>query len=184
MIFSLFDKMEQCTEEEVSRLLPSVTAQRREQALRYRHTFGRFACLKSYEMLCELTGKKQLVFRYSQHGKPLLQDYPELHFNISHCKNALLVAVDDKPVGADVESFRTVSDALLQRCMNPVEAGTVRDSACPEEAFASLWTRKEAVLKLRGTGLTDDLHNVLSGPEKTETHLCRAKHYAYSFASF
>ena len=73
MLVSIFDQMEQCTEEEVARLLPLVTEQRREQALRYRHTFGRFACLKSHLMLCELVGKRELVFTYTAKGKPLLR---------------------------------------------------------------------------------------------------------------
>ena len=48
---AVFDNMEQCTEEEVQRLLPLVSSQRREQALRYKHTLGRFCCLKSWLML-------------------------------------------------------------------------------------------------------------------------------------
>ena len=52
--FVLFDDMSQCTDAEVERLLPLVSAQRREVALRYRFTFGRFTCLKSYVMLQQL----------------------------------------------------------------------------------------------------------------------------------
>ena len=43
--------MDECTEEAVQRMLPMVSAQRREQALRYKHTFGQFCCLKSWMML-------------------------------------------------------------------------------------------------------------------------------------
>ena len=184
MLVCIFDQMEQCTEEEVARLLPLVTEQRRTQALRYRHTFGRFACLKSHLMLCELVGKNNLVFTYAANGKPLLRDYPDLHFNISHCKNGLAVAVDSQPVGIDIEAFRPFSKPLLERCMDPDEAGIIRGAASPELAFAAFWTRKEAVLKLRGTGLTGNLHQVLHGTEKTETRLCEAKRYACSTASF
>lgn len=183
MLVSLFDNMEQCTDEEVARLLPLVSEQRRVQALSYSHTFGRFACLKTYLMLCELVGKRDLVFSYTEKGKPLLQDYPDLHFSISHCKNGLAVAVDKQPVGIDIESFRTFSGALLERCMNPEEAGIIREAACPEQMFAAFWTRKEAVLKLRGTGIAGDLHPVLHGKEKTETRICDARRYACSTAS-
>ena len=138
MLVSLFDNMEQCTDEEVARLLPLVSEQRRVQALSYSHTFGRFACLKTYLMLCELVGKRDLVFSYTGKGKPLLQDYPDLHFSISHCKNGLAVAVDKQPVGIDIESFRTFSEALLERCMNPEEAGIIREAACPEQMFVML----------------------------------------------
>ena len=183
MLVSIFDQMEQCTEEEVARLLLLVTEQRREQAMRYRHTFGRYACLKTYLMLCELVGKRELIFTYTEKGKPLLRDYPGIHFSISHCRNGLAVAVDSRPVGIDIEAFRTFSGPLLERCMDPDEAGIIRKAASPELAFAAFWTRKEAVLKLRGTGLAGDLHQVLHGTEKTETQLCESKRYACSTAS-
>ena len=50
----LFDDMSQCTDTEVEWMLPMVSAQRREEALRFRFTFGRYACLKSYTMLQRL----------------------------------------------------------------------------------------------------------------------------------
>ena len=51
MRIMIFDHMDQCTEAEVQRMLPLVSAQRREQALKYKHTFGQFCCLKSWLML-------------------------------------------------------------------------------------------------------------------------------------
>ena len=42
MIYRIFDDMEQCTAEEVARLLPLVSDQRREQALRFSHLFGQY----------------------------------------------------------------------------------------------------------------------------------------------
>ena len=183
MIFSIFDQMELCSDTEVERLCALASPQRREQALRYRHTFGRFACLKSYLMLCELVGKRELVFTYTAKDKPLLRDYPDLHFSISHCKNGLAVAVDNKPVGIDIEAFRPFSEPLLERCMHPFEAEAIRHAACPEMAFAAFWTRKEAVLKLRGTGLVQELHRVLDGQETTSTIFRTGNKYACSIAS-
>ena len=58
---SIFDEMEQITEEEIQRLLPLVSDERREEALRYKHLFGQFACLKSYVMLRELLEEQGLT---------------------------------------------------------------------------------------------------------------------------
>ena len=58
MRIKIFDNMAQCTDEEVQRMLPLVSAQRREQALRYKHTFGRFCCLKSWLMLYEMLDER------------------------------------------------------------------------------------------------------------------------------
>ena len=54
MRIKIFDHMDECTEAEVERMLPLVSARRREQALKYKHTFGQYCCLKSWLMLYEL----------------------------------------------------------------------------------------------------------------------------------
>lgn len=208
--FLLFDDMSQCTDVEVERLLPLVSAQRREVALRYKFTFGRFTCLKSYVMLQQLvqevlaeTDERWLPlqerlkewngnFVFNEHDKPFMQNalgerIEGIDFSISHCKNAIAVVLSDRPVGVDVESFRHAENALLRRTMNPEEQEEVRTAADPVEAFTRFWTRKEAVLKLRGTGLVDDLHSVLlPNPElpavTLETTVNREKQYVWTLA--
>ena len=207
--FVLFDDMSQCTDAEVERLLPLVSAQRREVALRYRFTFGRFTCLKSYVMLQQLvqetlaeTDERWLPlqqrlkewngnFEYTEHDKPFMQSrlggrIEGIDFSISHCKNAIAVVLSDRPVGVDVESFRHAEEPLLKRTMNPEEQAEVRNAADPAEAFTCLWTRKEALLKLRGTGLVDDLHSVLlpnpEHPITLETTVNREKQYVWTLA--
>ena len=206
----LFDEMSQCTDSEVERLLPLVSAQRREVALRFKFTFGRFTCLKSYVMLQQLvqetlaeTDEHWLPlqhrlkewngdFVYNEHDKPFMQNalgkrIEGVDFSISHCKNAIAVALSDRPVGVDVESFRHAEGALLRRTMNPEEQTQVREAEDPAEAFTRLWTKKEAVLKLRGTGLVDNLHEVLLPTSESpvislETKVNRERQYVWTLA--
>ena len=105
-------------------------------------------------------------------------------FSISHCKNAIAVALYDRPVGVDVESFRHAEEPLLKRTMNPEEQAEVRNATDPTEAFTRLWTRKEAVLKLRGTGLVDNLHDVLNNLEniQLESTVNKNRQYACTLA--
>ena len=183
---SIFDNMTQVTEAEVRQMLPLVDEQRRNEAFRYKHLFGQFACLKSWLMLKELLiplGIKDLKMDYNEHGKPFLSHYPNVFFNLSHCKNGIAVAVDFSPVGIDIESFRKSNLSLINKTMNPTEAEWIRASSEPVEAFTQYWTRKEAVVKLRGTGLVDDLHHILDGEGyRLETHINREKRYAFSIA--
>ena len=191
MRLAVFDRMEECGDAEIRRLLPSVSAQRREKALGYKHDFGRFACLKTYEMLQNLLFESrlipdkgmELVFRELEHGKPVLRDFPDLHFNISHCRNALAVVVSENPVGIDIEAFRPFSEAVLRRTMNAKEAADILAAGDSSLRFTEYWTRKEAVLKLRGCGITEDLHHVLEGKEATETHVTEEKRYVFTLAS-
>ena len=173
--------------EEIQRLLPLVSDERREEAMRYKHLFGQFTCLKSYVMLREMLESIGLThpFRFgkNEHGKPFLADHPDIHFNLSHCKNGIAVAVCDEPVGIDIESYREVSDSLMRYTMNEEERRIIRESDDPVRTFTEYWTKKEAVFKLRGTGITHDLHGLLQGDEQVETHVNTEKQYAYSIAT-
>ena len=185
-MITIFDEMEQVTPEEIRRLLPLVSEERREEALKYKHLFGQFACLKSYVMLREMLESMGLShpfhFEKNEHGKPFLKNHPEIHFNISHCKNGIAVAVYNQPVGIDIESYRKVSDSLIRYTMNEEERRIITESDNPVRTFTEYWTKKEAVFKLRGTGITKGLHDLLDGDEHVETFVNTDKRYAYSVA--
>ncbi|MGN0235290.1 MAG: 4'-phosphopantetheinyl transferase family protein [Paludibacteraceae bacterium] len=168
--------------ESAQAMLPRVSEQRRAQALQYKHAFGQYACLKSYLMLQDLLREHygiegDLLFSYNEYGKPILsevrctsnadrvQEVSQIHFSISHCKQAIAVAVADKPVGIDIETIRHPSEALIEKTMNNQERLRIAAADKPDEVFTALWTRKEAVLKCKGTGIVDDLHGVLLGAE-------------------
>lgn len=180
--------MDLVSEETVAELLPLVSDERREEALKYKHLFGQFACLKSYVMLRELLEQQGLshpfLFERNKHGKPFLKDHPEVHFNLSHCKNGIIVAVSDKPVGVDIESYRKVDDSLMRYTMNEKECRIIQASENPIQTFIEYWTKKEAVFKLRGTGITKGLHELLDGDELVETFVNTEKRYAYSIAFY
>ena len=169
MRYQIFDDMSQCSEQEVARLLPLVSSQRREQALRYQHTFGQFCCLKSYVLLCQVLTEwgrmhqvsvnKQPTFLYNDYGAPYIEGGP--YFSISHCKTGIAVAVSEKPVGIDIEAIRAFKPELMRKTMNPTEQQRIISSTSPEVEFIRLWTQKEALLKLKGTGIISNLHNVL-----------------------
>lgn len=170
MRVEIFDRMEQCTAEEVERMLPMVSAQRREQALRYTHTFGRFCCLKSWLMVKEMMDNGRWTmdngrwtmdkgqwtmdrWLYNEHGKPYIEGGP--HFSISHCKAGIAVAVDDQPIGIDIETIRHADDELAARVMNEQEQAAMSDERFGDRdrVFTRLWTQKEAVVKAQGVGI-------------------------------
>ena len=65
--------------------------------------------------------------------------------------------------------------------MNDDEMDQILHADNPSIAFTRLWTRKEAVLKLIGTGITDDIKTSLPGfAGHLET--IEREHYVYSIA--
>ena len=165
MLYQIFDDMTQCSEQEVARLLPLVSAQRREQALRFTHLFGQYCCLKSYEMLQQLLASTYTLhstptFLYNEYGAPSIKNGP--YFSISHCKSGIAVAVSNQPIGIDIEAVRPLKVDLVKKTMNPLEQEIIFSETQPDWAFTRQWTRKEAFLKMKGTGIISDLHEVLS----------------------
>ena len=201
MQYLIFDDMKQCTEQEVARLLPLVSEQRRQQALGYKHLFGQFCCLKSYEMLMQLlnpslgvtckvydvkAGKDTpYTFLYNEYGQPRIEGGP--CFSISHCQHGIAVAIGEKPIGIDIEHIRTAKPELVARTMNENEQAEIWAATSPDIAFTCLWTKKEAVLKMQGTGITsiDGIKNTLVSTEHVDllTKVNIDKQYAYTLAS-
>ena len=104
-------------------------------------------------LLSQLLGFEAIV-EHNEQGAPYLRDHPELHISLSHCRTAVAAAVSyEGPVGIDVESRCRIGDSLAERVCSPEERQTIDRSADPTMAFLQLWTRKEAALKCRGTGI-------------------------------
>lgn len=189
-MISLFTNLQQATAQNVERLLPLVSPQRRDEALRYKHVLGQFTCLQSYHMLHTMLVEMGAIrpnqypqFQRNTHGKPSLEGLPHIHFNISHCKEAIAVIVDSNPVGIDVESFRTPSESLLQYTMCPSERDTIRQAEHPDQAFALYWTKKEALFKLIGTGITHQIPDLLQHiPSHIELTSTLHPHFALTIA--
>ena len=150
--------------------LQEISAQRREQALRYRHELGQRQCVLAYLLLKRALREEfgitdNPVFVYGEHGKPVLADYPDIHFSLSHCREAVACVVGSRPVGIDVESVRPLKESLVRYTMSEIEQQKIFGAENPALMFTRLWTMKEASLKLTGEGLRDHLSTVLEGRE-------------------
>jgi 4'-phosphopantetheinyl transferase len=169
-----------------NKALPLLSDQRRDQALKYRYEQGRKTCAAVYLLLCEglcqeYGVKEKPVFEYGEYGKPFLSGYPEIHFNMSHCREAAICVLSDKPVGVDVESIGRYKESLARYTMNDVEMERIELSENPDVEFIRLWTMKEAVLKQVGTGITDNLKSVLTDfSGQVQTVVNQEKGYIYS----
>ena len=105
------------------------------------------------KLLEQLVGFHCIV-EHDSNGAPYLADHRELNISISHCQKAVAVAVSDEgAVGIDIESRRRINKSLIQRVCTTNETDEINASDDPEMAFLKFWTRKEAVLKCRRTGI-------------------------------
>lgn len=111
---------------------------------------------------------QSLQFHYSETGKPSLtrrSPDEQLCFNLSHSGQLALYAVAwNRPVGVDVEQMDADRDwaGVAARFFSPAEQLALNQLP-PNlrlKGFFNAWTRKEAVLKATGQGLTIPLEQV------------------------
>lgn len=150
----------------LSEALAEISDQRREQALKFKHEQGQRLCVLAYQLLkqglCEEYGiTDNPIFEYNEHGKPSIVGHPEIFFNLSHCKEAAVCAISDKPIGVDVECIREAKESLINYTMNEEEKQLISSSDNPSSVFIRLWTMKEATSKLVGTGITNDVKTLV-----------------------
>lgn len=92
-------------------------------------------------------------FAYSEHGKPYLMGYSNVHFNVSHSGGYVVCAVSDKPVGVDIQKIEEYNPDVAEIICNEKEMEQIGHSLDKASEFIKLWTQKEAVLKMHGTGI-------------------------------
>jgi 4'-phosphopantetheinyl transferase len=161
------------------RLEQTLSPAERDRANRFRFPRDRRRFVAAHGLLRELlaayvrTPPSALRFVESAHGKPALgveqASGGSLRFNMSHSGELALYAVaDDRDVGVDVEQLRPLTDlpALAERYFTPLECRQVFGARPAERAarFFACWTRKEALLKAWGQGVSLPLEQVDARP--------------------
>ena len=97
----------------------------------------------------------ELEFSLNQYGKPLLLNAPDLHFNISHSGNLVVCALDNKPVGIDVEIHKLANLKIARRYFCQDENNfIIADMDKAIERFYKIWTMKESYVKWDGKGMS------------------------------
>ncbi|RVT85287.1 4'-phosphopantetheinyl transferase superfamily protein [Rhodobacteraceae bacterium CCMM004] len=117
------------------------------------------------------TAADALAFAYEQNGKPRIDGGPV--FNLSHSGDLAALAVAaggvDPILGLDIEAPRAVERDLPERVFSAAERAELAalPDAAWEAGFFAGWTRKEAVIKALGDGLSMplDSFDVTLGPD-------------------
>lgn len=162
----IYDDIARYSDEKVNSLMKELPKWRHEKALLIRHPQVRKENVLSFLLLRKVLLKKygidsEIKFSYSKHGKPFLEDYPEIFFNISHCRKGVACVVGNSPVGIDIERRGRFNKKLALDVLSDNEYNNVSSSDDIDLEFTILWTKKEAVLKLLGIGVGNDMKSVL-----------------------
>lgn len=109
---------------------------------------------------------RDLVLICNAHGKPCLEQYCHIHFNISHTDGMVAVAVSNFPVGVDVEHTLVKNPiALAQAFFAPLEIEDLVTNHSPARLFRRYWVAKEACVKAIGVGIGALLNKCVLSPK-------------------
>lgn len=100
---------------------------------------------------------KYIRFNKNQYGKPYLEEYTNFNFNISHSGDYVLCAVDDKPIGVDVEEKKSIEyEEIAKSFFTAKEFDYIvnGDLKSRLDRFYEIWTLKESYIKCCGQGLS------------------------------
>lgn len=162
-IYAFFnlEKFDQSTLEYFKRYLPP---ERKAKVRRYRREIDRKNCVISYLLLLHGLytnyGIRNPRLSYCRNGKPFFPDFPNIHFNISHCPQGCICGISDSPIGVDIQDVRSFSQSIAERCCSKDELIVLNHSNEPASEFTRMWAMKESYLKMKGTGIIDDLRIV------------------------
>lgn len=155
-------------ESEVSHLLKYLSKQEKERANRYHFTKdkNRFTiCRALLKILLAKTTNldvSKVSIEKDENKKPYLSSHPHLFFNVAHTEGCGLIAISNKPIGVDIEKINPSFDysKILEQVFTGIEIAELMNSEFPLRAFYHQWTRKEAVVKAMGIGITDFIKEV------------------------
>ncbi len=129
---------------------------------------------------------QEITYLHETHGKPVLKASP-LHFNISKTTGLNIYYFGPQEAGIDVELIdpnRRFSE-IESTQLHAEEKAVVQTDL----DFFAIWTRKEAILKADGSGITDHLDQLNTARPEVEYrgqhyHLCTFRYdtFVLSFA--
>ncbi len=156
----LFEQLEMVTEKFIEWVLPLLPVERRKKAISYHQLNDRRNCVITYLML-KIALKQcfriaEFTLQYDDYGKPLLAEYPNVYFNISHCRCGCVAVVADYPVGVDIQDIRPFSWKVAGKVCCKKELELLEKSPDRSREFTRMWAMKESYTKMTGQGLGYD----------------------------
>lgn len=116
--------------------------------------------LVRFEIIKQLgIANSDIKFTLNKYGKPYIEGYNNLFFNISHSEDWVICAISDEEVGVDIEKIEKAPVEVAEHYFHSREYKLIRSKASEEvdEYFYKMWTLKESYIKWIGKGLSKQL---------------------------
>ncbi|MFJ7837979.1 4'-phosphopantetheinyl transferase family protein [Lysinibacillus sphaericus] len=127
-------------------------------------------------------------FTINEYGKPNLQNFDHIHFNLAHSGDWVVCAVSDTPIGIDIEQVAMIEMDIAKAYFTSSEYQDILSQPKDKQIqyFYKLWTLKESYVKAEGKGLTIplDSFSFYIQPETIQLYESNQLSQKYSFQLF
>ena len=160
----VFDNREEISSDELDLMRRSLDKKRQKKFDALRRREDKLGCAAAYLLLSLALRRQFGIADFELTGgdmkKPALKGCEDIHFNLSHCANASACIVSEFNVGIDIQETVDIPDGVTALVCTQSEKQALEKSTNQTADFIRLWTLKEAVLKMLGTGLAQDMKTV------------------------
>ena len=179
---------------ELNRLFNYLSMEEKNKANNYHFEIDRKRYILGRAVLKQLIAKytkrdvHSIHFGYNSSKKPfLVPNNNKLQFNLSHSGELIAIGFgfDEVKIGIDIEMTDPSYDydLILRDYFTENEKGLIEEFGYP--AFFKIWTRKEALFKAQGIGLTDEMRwtsvlrkkGINSLKAFNQTFYCKTMHF-------
>lgn len=137
-----------------------ISSLRAERISHFRTSQDKILCLFAelvirYDIIRTLSLRNdEISFYYNRFGKPLfLYNGIPFCFSVSHCDEIIAYVHHTNACGIDVEKLQCGMKDVSDRYFTEDESLYINQNSYSDRRFTEIWTRKEAYLKMKGTGL-------------------------------
>lgn len=156
---------------DLNKIIPLLNADRRERVMKLSNEKVKLesiygGLLIRYAYLNEMHELpwEELKLSRTENGKPFFENADSFHYSLSHSKEYCALAVDDLPIGCDIQIKRDMNKekTIAKRFFTESES-----KLCDEQdLFYRMWSMKEACSKLTGDGIPLGLSRYIYTGEK------------------
>ena len=118
--------------------------------------------ISSHDLLKKILKEEYSIDSFTiiknEFGKPYLKDN-QLYFSISHDIDTCAIAISSSEIGIDLE-YLNYNERVINKYFYDAEKEIMAKSNNLKYDFTKIWVKKEAYLKMKGTGLNFGKENV------------------------
>ncbi|WP_124067751.1 4'-phosphopantetheinyl transferase superfamily protein [Clostridium sp. E02] len=176
-----------------NQLQSHISLERRTKAMKYHFMEDKKRCICSerliqYYLQTYAGIEDKIDYGYNKFGKPFLMKYPNIHFNISHSGDWVIIGFSNHIIGVDIERVQKYEKEIANYCFTKIEKDYLYSAGESEylNRFVEIWTLKESYIKYIGKGLSIDMrsfsidlkHGLVIAQNKIQKDL-RFKHFRF-----